>query len=76
MYKGSPGVFSTGGLGSFTKEGFRTWACFKGHVCLQKLLEYTHTDAMCYVYHEKENRWYPWALQSELNAQMDACLET
>jgi hypothetical protein len=26
-----------------------------------------YTDAMCYMYHETEERWHAWALKSEVN---------
>ncbi len=67
-YKDDQKLLTTGGLGPSQRNAqFKTWACFKGHDCLFKLLKFPYTDAMCYVYHEIEKRWYPWALQSEIS---------
>ncbi len=72
----SPHLFTSGPLHTFglADENFKMWACFKGHPCLHKILEFPYTDAMCYAYHEKELRWYPWALESEAKKNLKLCL--
>jgi hypothetical protein len=67
-YASAPDMLMTGGLGSLASENFEVWACFRGHACLHRLVPFSYTDVMCYVYHEKEERWLPWALRSEMNS--------
>jgi hypothetical protein len=59
-------MFETGSLGDSANNLFQVYACFWGHACLQKVTNTPYSDAMCYMYHEEENTWHPWALQSEI----------
>jgi hypothetical protein len=72
-YQSRPTSFASGPLAAYKSESFKFWACFKGHPCLRRVLEFPHTNAMCYVYHEQEHAWYPWALQSEISYELDQC---
>ena len=57
--------FKSGSLGQKRSEDFRVWACFADHDCLSKV-SHSEDDSMCYVYHEREKKWYPWGLHSEV----------
>jgi hypothetical protein len=64
-YVNIPHMFSMGGLGPLSTEEFDQWVCIRDHACLQKV-KASEQEFMCYVFHETENKWYPWALQSEI----------
>ncbi len=65
-YKGTQGLFFTGGMGPSSTDAFRVWACFRSHPCLYKVAPGSYTDAMCYMYHEHDKSWHPWGLMSEV----------
>ncbi len=62
-------MFTTGSMGPLKSADFKVWACFKGHPCLHKVAAgpSVYADAMCYMYHETEERWHAWALKSEVD---------
>jgi hypothetical protein len=66
-------MFSTGSLGALVTQDFGMWACFQAHSCVTVIVLLVQRapsagdDAMCYMYHEKEELWYPWALKSEVS---------
>jgi hypothetical protein len=64
--KAKPGKLSTGGLGSLATEEFDVWACFPEHPCLSRVQNVVIGDAMCYTFSEKDEKWYPWCLESEI----------
>jgi hypothetical protein len=68
-YKNFRDHFSSGSLGDLSDEVFFSWACFRGHPCLSELGALSPTDAMCYVYNEIENTWFPWGIKSEIGNQ-------
>jgi hypothetical protein len=67
-YKAKLTRFSTGGLGTLANEEFEVWTCFQGHPCLSRMQLPANADAMCYVFNEKEEKWYPWCLESEISS--------
>ncbi len=56
-------IFSSGGL-NYDHPDFGVWGCWKVHSCLSKV-PHEDGDAMCYVYHETEKKWFPWTLKSQ-----------
>ncbi len=69
-YKDAPYMFSSGGLGALMDDDFEVYACFQGHPCLsllRKMQPVAYTEAMCYLYSEKRNTFFPWGLKSEIN---------
>ncbi len=42
------------------------WACWKDHLCLQKLVNAVDGDYMCFVYNELEEAWYPWGIKRDV----------
>jgi hypothetical protein len=58
-------MFTSGSLGAEKTENFLVWACFKEHTCLS-VISHPDGDAMCYVYHESQKKWYPMGLSSEV----------
>jgi hypothetical protein len=58
-------MFTTGSLGNDKTVNFHVWACFKDHSCLS-VVSHGEGDAMCYVFHEEEETWYPWGLSGEV----------
>jgi hypothetical protein len=58
-------LFTTGSLGDSETANFHVWACFKDHPCLS-VVTHNDGDAMCYVFHETEEKWYPWGLSREV----------
>ena len=67
-YKSARSMFATGSMGALASADFKVWACFRGHPCLNKVATgpSLYTDAMCYMYREKEGSWHPWSLMSEM----------
>ncbi len=58
-------VFTSGSLGDRNSANFHVWACFKEHSCLS-VISHSDGDAMCYAFHEAEEKWYPMGLSSEV----------
>ncbi len=67
QYQDVQHMFITGSLGLRKTENFEEYACFISHPCLLKVTPFPASDAMCYKYHEKEQRWYALGLMSEMN---------
>ncbi len=67
----SRGSIISGGLGPLSSEAFGVWACFAYHPCLS-FVPHAQGDKMCYVFHEAENSWYPWCLNTEMAFCSDA----
>jgi hypothetical protein len=65
IYNSTPEMLTVGGLGTLTTDIFEVWTCFAGHDCLQRVVDASYTDAMCHVFDEELQKWYPWALDSE-----------
>jgi hypothetical protein len=65
-YQTVQSMLSSGGLGPLETENFQVWACFQGHLCLERVEHLQANDAMCYVYHEIHETWHPLSLKSEL----------
>jgi hypothetical protein len=64
-WKSSPEKFSAGGLGWLSSEDFGQWYCFKEHKCLYTLSYASSYEAMCYVFNDKDEKFYAWCLESE-----------
>jgi hypothetical protein len=69
FYKNFRDHFSSGSLGDLSDDVFFSWACFRGHPCLSELGALSQDDAMCYVYNEIDDTWFPWGIKSEIGNQ-------
>jgi hypothetical protein len=70
-YKSAPHMLSSGGLPSFSGgEDLFVWMCLQAHPCVDLVTPSGNSggssDAMCYLYDERLNKWYPYALRSEM----------
>lgn len=54
-------VLVTGGLGKLMQDYLvESWLCYRDHECS------TSENFMCWVYHERDEAWLPWATNSDL----------
>ena len=58
-------LFTTGGLDVDESSVFQVWACWQQHPCLSRI-PHSEGDAMCYVYHERDETWLPWDVLSSI----------
>jgi hypothetical protein len=58
-YKSAPHMLSSGGQPSFSGgEDLKVWMCVQDHPCLALVTSGSSSDAMCYLYDERLNKWY------------------